>query len=423
MAVRSLLSLLPLLLLPLLRCPHLASATSSSLVGVNYGLLGNNLPPPEKVASLLRTINVGRVKLYDADPSVLRAFANTGVELIIGIPDRCVVKVCDSAEALAWVRANIQPYLPATKIAAITVGNEVLTGNNTSIAHSLLPAMESIHSALASLGFDRQIVVTTPHSVAFLASSYPPSSGSFRSDLIPLLCPIFNFLDKTGSPLLINAYPYFAYKSEPGNVSLDYVLFEPNAGVVDPKSGLRYINMLHAQVDAVYAAIAAVGGPKGLEVRISETGWPSGGDADEPGATQDNAAKYNGNLMRLIAEEKGTPARPGTPLRVYVFALFNENLKPGPASERNYGLFKADGTPAYPLGITVPPENNTASTPSGGGTHGRGGGPGSNDHGGQDDDSASGYYDISSALVRGRWMWIGRATAAAASMTVALFSI
>ncbi|PKA55316.1 Glucan endo-1,3-beta-glucosidase 14 [Apostasia shenzhenica] len=36
--------------------------------------------------------------------------------------------------------------------------------------------MESLHSALTTLGLDRQIVVTTPHSIAILASSYPPSS-------------------------------------------------------------------------------------------------------------------------------------------------------------------------------------------------------------------------------------------------------
>nr|ABK94322.1 unknown [Populus trichocarpa] len=44
--------------------------------------------------------------------------------------------------------------------------------------------------------------------------------------------------------------------------------------------------------------------------------------------------------------------RPNTDFNIYVFALFNENMKPGPASERNYGLFKPDGTPAYSLGIS-----------------------------------------------------------------------
>ncbi|KAM0910250.1 hypothetical protein ACQ4PT_014280 [Festuca glaucescens] len=36
--------------------------------------------------------------------------------------------------------------------------------------------------------------------------------------------------------------------------------------------------------------------------------------------------------MRLVSEWKGTPLKPGVPLHVYVFALFNKNAKPGPAA-------------------------------------------------------------------------------------------
>ncbi|KAM0969373.1 hypothetical protein TB2_017268 [Malus domestica] len=31
--------------------------------------------------------------------------------------------------------------------------------------------------------------------------------------------------------------------------------------------------------------------------------------------------------------------------------MFNENLKPGPTSERNFGLFKANGSIAYDIGF------------------------------------------------------------------------
>ncbi|XP_039123109.1 glucan endo-1,3-beta-glucosidase 11-like [Dioscorea cayenensis subsp. rotundata] len=391
-----------LLLSLLLHCATRASALSSSPVGVNYGLVADNLPSPTSVGPLLASINVGRVKLYDTDSAVLSALSTTGFELIVGLPDRCVVKLADPSAALVWVKANLQPHLPAAKIAAVTVGNEVLTGNDTAVMAALVPAMRSLRSALDSLGL-RSVAVTTPHSLAILANSFPPSAGRFRQELIPYLCPLLDFLAETGSPFFINAYPYFAYKAEPDNVTLNYALFEPNPGVLDPGSGLKYENMLDAQVDAVYAAIsAATGGKgKGLEVRVSETGWPSDGDENEVGATAANAAKYNGNLMKMVAEGKGTPARPSQVLRVYVFALFNENLKPGPKSERNYGLFKPDGTPAYDLGIK--PETESPTTSGGGSSGGRGGG--SSDEG--DGSSSSGYYSISAAaaVTRGReWL-------------------
>jgi hypothetical protein len=100
--------------------------------------------------------------------------------------------------------------------------------------------------------------------------------------------------------------------------------------------------------------------------------------------------------MRLVAEGKGTPLRPGAPLRAYVFALFNENLKPGLASERYYGLFKPDGTPAYQLSFKLPRDNSTFGH-GGAGFGGNGNGNGNGSSGNISGGGNSGYYDISAS--------------------------
>ncbi|KAL2551050.1 Glucan endo-1 [Forsythia ovata] len=336
-------------------------------LGINYGQVANNLPSPEAVVPLVKSIGATRIKLYDADPRVLKAFANTGIEFIVGVANEDLAKLRDPKQAHAWVKINVQCYLPATKITCIAVGNEVLTYNDSILSSNLLPAMESIHTALVNLNLDKQVMVTTAHNLAVLETSYPPSSGAFHADLTQRLSCILDFHSKVGSPFLINAYPYFAYKSNPKQVSIDFVLFESTSGVVDPVSGLRYDNMFHAQVDAAYSAMEKLGYKK-VCLQISETGWPSKGDSNEAGATLENARKYNGNLVKLIAEKKGTPMRPNLDLNVYVFALFNENMKPGPTSERNFGLFKPDGTPAYNLGFNVSSGSMTTNTTSDGGS-------------------------------------------------------
>ncbi|TMW92510.1 hypothetical protein EJD97_012954 [Solanum chilense] len=334
-------------------------------LGINYGQIANNLPLPENVVPLVKSIGATRIKLYDADPHVLKAFANTGVEFIVSLGNEYLAKMKDPSKAQSWVKNNVQPYLPATKITCIAVGNEVLTFNDTILTDNLLPAMQSVHTALVNLKLDKQVTVTTAHSLAILQTSYPPSAGAFRRDLVNCVTRIVDFHCKTGSPFLINAYPYFAYKGNPKQVSLDFVLFQPNSGIVDPQSNLHYDNMLFAQIDAVHSALASIG-YKNVCVQISETGWPSKGDADEAGATPENARKYNCNLMKLIGQKKGTPMRPNSDLNIYVFALFNENLKPGPSSERNYGLFKPDGSQAYPLGVPAINAASTNSSSSGG---------------------------------------------------------
>ncbi|KAJ6807524.1 putative glucan endo-1,3-beta-glucosidase 14 [Iris pallida] len=389
------------------------STGSTAVIGINYGQVADNLPPPDAVIPLLHSLGAAHVKLYDSDPKVLRAFSGSDLEFVVGLPDGSVPRIASSPSAAqSWVDDNLRPYLPKTKISAVTVGNEVLSSNNTALVQSLVPAMASLHSALSSLGFDG-VHVTTAHSLSVLSVSYPPSAGAFRKDLLPYITPLLAFLNKTGSPFLINAYPFFAYKADPKKVALDYVLFEPNSGVVDSGSGLKYDNMLHAQVDAVRAAIAAAGA-KGVEVRVSETGWPSRGDEDEYGATPENAAKYNGNLMKMVAQGKGTPMCPGSPLSVYVFALFNENLKPGPASERHYGLFNPDGTAAYDVGVV---KSGAGNSSAGGSAANSTDQPRTNDA-----VSPDGFYTISAAPERGFGFWSGRAVAAAAA-TVTVIAV
>ncbi|TYJ26473.1 hypothetical protein E1A91_A07G121400v1 [Gossypium mustelinum] len=282
-------------------------------VGINYGQIANNLPSPSRVAYLLKSLNISRVKLYDADLNVLLAFSHTNVDFIIGLGNEYLLNMTDPIKARNWLQQRVQPHLPQTRITCITMGNEVFKTYDHQLWSNLLPAMQTVYNALVDLGLDKQVTVTSAHSLDILSISFPPSAGSFRQDL-------------------------------------DYVLFQSNQGTVDPITNLKYDNMLYAQVDAVYSAIKAMGHTD-IEVRISETGWPSRGDDDEAGATPENAGLYNGNLLKRIEEKQSTPAKPNVPVDIYVFALFNENLKPGPASEGNYGLYYPNGTPVYNIGV------------------------------------------------------------------------
>ncbi|KAL8167859.1 hypothetical protein V2J09_009358 [Rumex salicifolius] len=336
-----------------------------SSLGINYGQVGNDLPPPAKVLTLIRSMGLTKVRIYDTNPQILAAFANSGVELVVTVENEILSTLTDPRQGLQWVNTRLRPYFPATNITGIAVGNEIFTDQDATLASYVVPAMISIHQALVQLGMDSDIRVSSPTSLAVLAASYPPSSGAFKPELGRVMSQFLSFLAATNAPFWVNAYPYFAYKDDPKTVSLDYVLFNPNQGMTDPYTRLSYDNMLYAQVDAAVFAISRMGFG-GIEVKVSETGWPSKGDADEVGATVANAATYNRNLMRRQMRNEGTPVRPNVKLDVYVFALFNEDLKPGPTSERNYGLFQPDCTMAYNVGISTlgSPTTTSTSTPT-----------------------------------------------------------
>jgi len=100
----------------------------------------------------------------------------------------------------------------------------------------------------------------------------------------------------------------------------------------------------------VHNALSSMGF-EDMEIVIAETGWPSRGDTNEVGATVQNARAYNGNLIAHLRSMVGTPSMPEKSVETFIFALYDEDLKPGPASERAFGLFKPDLTMSYDVGL------------------------------------------------------------------------
>jgi exo-beta-1,3-glucanase (GH17 family) len=105
------------------------------------------------------------------------------------------------------------------------------------------------------------------------------------------------------------------------------------------------------QVDAVRSALNAMGFID-VEIVVAETGWPYKGDSNEVGPGIENARAYNGNLVAHLRSMVGTPLMPGKSVDTYIFALYDEDLKPGPASERSFGLFKPDLSMTYDIGLS-----------------------------------------------------------------------
>ncbi|KVH90207.1 Glycoside hydrolase, catalytic domain-containing protein [Cynara cardunculus var. scolymus] len=271
----SVINILCLLILPF----SFVAADGSSAVGVNYGMIADDLPPPPQVVSLLKSRNIKRVP----------------------------------------------------------VGNEVLPGD---LSIFVFPAIKNLNAALESVNLG-QIPVSTAASISVLGSSYPPSAGDFRGDMKPIMQDLTGFLAGKGFPLLVTAYPYFSYVSDPNSISLSYVLFN-SSDVVVKDGDLGYTNMFDAMVDAVYSALEKIGAGS-VEVVICETGWPSNGNGDF--TTIDLAQTYNQNLVKHVSSS-GTPKKPNKNVETYVFALFNEDLKPA-GVEQNFGVQKFHFVVAY----------------------------------------------------------------------------
>ncbi|KAE9603437.1 hypothetical protein Lal_00008179 [Lupinus albus] len=330
------------------------SVYGDAFIGVNIGTDVTDMPSPTDIVGLLKAQSIQHVRLYDADRAMLVALADTGIRVTVSVPNDQLLGIGQSnATAANWVARNVLAHVPATNITAIAVGSEVLTAL-PNVAPVLVSALEFIQSALVAANLDQQIKVSTPHSSSLILDSFPPSQAFFNRTWDPIMVPLLKFLQSTGSYLMLNVYPYYDYVQSIGAVPLDYALFRPlppNREAVDANTLLHYTNVFDAVVDAAYFAMSYLNFTN-IPILVTESGWPSKGDSSEPDATPDNANTYNSNLIRHVLNNTGTPKHPGIPISTYIYELYNEDLRTGPVSEQNWGLFYANGGPVYTLHLT-----------------------------------------------------------------------
>ncbi|CAI0467057.1 unnamed protein product [Linum tenue] len=273
-------------------------------VGACYGMMGNNLPPPAEVVQLYQQNNIWRMRLYDPNRDALAALRDSGIEVILGVPNSDLQHLNNWGDALWWVQQYVQNFYPAVKIKYIAVGNEVSPMYNAALASAVLPAMRNIYNALVSMGLHEQVKVSTAIDMTLLGNSYPPSAGAFRDDIRWFVDPIVGFLSSVNAPLLANIYTYFSYRDNPGSISLPYALMSSQSVSVWD-NGLGYTNLFDAMLDATYSAVERVGG-------------------------------YVNNLVAHV--KGGSPKKPNKFIETYFFAMFDENQK-DPELEKNFGLF------------------------------------------------------------------------------------
>ncbi|KAL7261117.1 hypothetical protein ACSBR1_006709 [Camellia fascicularis] len=326
------------------RIPRNSTLAAAVPIGICYGRVANNLPPPSTAINLLKSNGITTVRLFNTDPDTLTSFSGTGISLMIGVPNELLPSLATTTidPSLQWLQSNIFSHISPTQIKYIAVGNEILLKDPFYTPY-LVPAMNNLYIALQTLGLSDTIKLSTSHAASILMNSYPPSASSFDPNHQSIMGPLLQFLKDTGSPLMVNVYPFFSFTNNPQFVSLDYALFRERNREID--QNLVYDNLFDATIDAFVYAMEREGF-EGIPVVVAETGWPTGGGE---AASGENALAYNGNVVRRALNDVGTPKRPGLGVEVFLFDLFDENEKDGGECEKHFGIFGVDGVKAYDL--------------------------------------------------------------------------
>ncbi|KAF8689304.1 hypothetical protein HU200_042100 [Digitaria exilis] len=337
-----------------------ANVTEAGEVGVCWGTIGDNIPDPGKVVQLLKQNSITMVRIYNTDSRIINALSNTGIKLMVALPNELLADAASSPSyALQWVQDNVAKYYPSTHINGIAVGNEVFD-SASNLNQQLVPAMTNVYAALQTLGLDRAIKVSTPVAFSALKVSWRPSQGEFRDDIAQsVMVDLVAFLRETDAPFMINVYPYRAYLDDPNHsISVEWWTFQPNAGHVDDLTGRIYYSLYDAQMDALRYAIGKVSPGSSLRASLAKS---TRADDIILTCTECGCSRWNipphqcrdfaNGLISYTLDASTSAARPnymasrllgsagGGATSAYIFALFDENSKPGDESERKFGLF------------------------------------------------------------------------------------
>lgn len=89
-----------------------SSLKAESAIGVNWGTLSFHKLNPSTVVDLLKANKIQKVKLFEADPDVLKALMGSGIQVVVGIPNEMLAALSSSTVASdSWVRQNVSKYL------------------------------------------------------------------------------------------------------------------------------------------------------------------------------------------------------------------------------------------------------------------------------------------------------------------------
>ncbi|KAL5558293.1 hypothetical protein UlMin_034504 [Ulmus minor] len=319
-------------------------------IGVNWGSQATHPLPPSIVVQMLKDNGIQKVKLFDAESATLNSLRNSGIQVMVGIPNDLLNSLANSVNSAEnWVATNLSSYVSnGVDVRYVAVGNEpFLASYNRSYEGITLPALQNMQSALIKAGLGSRVKVTIPlNADVYESSSNKPSDGDFRADIHTLMLEIVKFLNDNGAPFTVNIYPFISLYNDP-NFPADFAFFDGNSNPIDD-NGRIYTNVFDANHDTLVWALQK-NGFGNISIILGEIGWPTDGDRN---ANVQYAQRFNQGFMSRYNAGTGTPMRPG-PMDAYLFSLIDEDdksIQPG-YFERHWGVFYFDGTTKYQLNL------------------------------------------------------------------------
>ncbi|KAL0458504.1 UNVERIFIED_CONTAM: Glucan endo-1,3-beta-glucosidase 9 [Sesamum latifolium] len=298
-------------------------------LGVNWGTAASHPLPPQKVVELLKANNIGKVKLFDADPLVLQSLSGSNIHVTVGVPNSMLRSLNSSLKAAeSWVHDNLTRFVSdgASRVLIdyVAVGDEpFLQSYGEQFYPFVVGAAANIQMALFKANLAGKVKVVAPCSFdAFLSESRLPSKARFRPDVNRTMIELLTFLNRHHSPFFVTISPFQSYH-ENKNFSLDFALFREAAHARND-SHKTYKNGFDLSYDTIISALSTAGFPQ-VDVVIGRIDWPTDG---APNATSSLAQEFmKGLIDHLHSRSTKSSKRQDLPTEIYILSLLDEDKR------------------------------------------------------------------------------------------------
>ena len=93
-------------------CILVCLGAAATGIGANWGTQTSHPLPAGMVVQLLKDNGFQKVKLFDADSASMRALKNSGLEVMVGIPNDMLATLASGLKfAERWVSENVSAYI------------------------------------------------------------------------------------------------------------------------------------------------------------------------------------------------------------------------------------------------------------------------------------------------------------------------
>ncbi|CAA0812791.1 Glucan endo-1-3-beta-glucosidase 8 [Striga hermonthica] len=272
----------------------------------------------------------------------IQAFAGSGIELTITIPDWKKVATYDLAQA--WVSQK-SPWFGPSNVTCVMVGTEIIgmAMNDTVLQSRMIDAFNYTQIALNNAGYGH-IKATFPHPYIILDDFAKPSEATIRETFRTQFVRHLDIIRASGAPVCIEFFLVELMRVL--NITdLSFAISDGRSShAITDVGDVVYTNVFEVAYDAFAWALEKLGYGD-IKFIVTQVGWPTDGFINANAAT---AERFFEALLPFVASDRGTSKLPGKPINIYIHALTDENLNPPYfAYGRHWGIYRSNGEPKY----------------------------------------------------------------------------